>query len=125
MSQNVYDWDFSRECLQFSLSVTVLDKVATCFRARTQMFLWSSVIFCMRSITVGYSIFLCFLASVIVTNSLSIKCRRKQQFFAWCPKCELLGIYVSNICNSRSQLLFLTRLQCVSEPELRRFCRVL
>ena len=45
MSQNVYDWDFSRECLQFSLSVTVLDKVAKCFRARTQMFLWSSVIF--------------------------------------------------------------------------------
>ena len=27
MSQNVYDWDFSRECLQFSLSVIVLDKV--------------------------------------------------------------------------------------------------
>ena len=69
--------------------------------------------------------FLCFVASVIVTNSLSIKCRRKQQFFAWCPKCELLGIYVSNVFNSRSQLLFLTRLQGVSEPELRRFCRVL
>ena len=45
MSQNVYNWDFSRECLQFSFSVTVFDKIARCFRARTQMFLWSSVIY--------------------------------------------------------------------------------
>ena len=45
MSQHVCDWDLSRECLQFSVSVTVLDKIEICFKARTQMFLCSSVIF--------------------------------------------------------------------------------
>ena len=60
MSQNVNDWNLSRECMQFSVLITVLDKTAIGFRAKTQMFLWSSVIFFLRSITVGYSNFCVF-----------------------------------------------------------------
>ena len=82
MSENVCDWDFSRECLQFSLSVTVLDKVTTCFRARTQMFLWSSVIF-FSAIKYSWLLqFLCLLDTVIVIDSFSMFCRRKKNYFA-------------------------------------------
>ena len=42
MYQNVY---LSRECLKFLASASVLDQIKKFFRARTQMFLWSSLIF--------------------------------------------------------------------------------